>query len=112
MDGETWAERATAQLARMRSYGWGFDRSWLSLMDGDPPDWRRDFGIRGDRLTGTLEGGLAERRTEAWLREVFRAAYDVNPSTARLEHLVLPAQVDRVAVGRGGPGRSRLPMAA
>jgi hypothetical protein len=96
----------------MRSYGWGFDRAWLSLMDGDPPDWRRDFGIRGEGLTGTTDQELLERRTEAWLRERFREAYDLDPATARLRHLEVPAVAERVPVGRGGPGRSRLPMAA
>jgi hypothetical protein len=84
---ETWAERATAQLARMRSYGWGFDRAWLSLMDGDPPDWRRDFGIRGG---GTFDVELQERQTEVWLREVFRAAYELEAGSEALRYIELP----------------------
>jgi hypothetical protein len=84
---DTWAQRATAQLARMRGFGWSFDRAWASLMDGDPPDWRRDFGIRA---TGTFDDETAVRRTEAWLRDVFRAAYELEAGSEALRYIELP----------------------
>lgn len=95
--------RATAQLTRMRGYGWTFDRAWKSLMDGDPPDWRKDFGIRGGRLTDSLEGELLQRQTEKWLRARFREAWENDPASARLREIGPVVS----AMGREARGRSR-----
>jgi hypothetical protein len=85
----TWAEEVTPWLDGQRRVGRSFEEAWRRLMADFPPDWRRDFGIRGHwYLEGTMDALAEEMRTEAWLRAVFERAW-LNADRTRLRHLVL-----------------------
>jgi hypothetical protein len=87
MEDETWAERMTDRLAALKLTRCTFDAAWSIALLENPVDWRRDFGIRGERYTATLDGMLEEQSTLRWLEGVFRAAWENDPASAKLRHL-------------------------